>query len=289
MSQYFSDFIENIPQKIHLNTKAFVSEQLAIFEPEKFVTGQKICLNDYHFNIFYTTPPIVKVGNKEYQFTKGSLTFMEPGMEISVLSPNSESLGKYVSICVNKDFFKKVTLEALGKEKVNLKKIESAYSGQLLELIRNFKCELMNFAGRYPMMTQSIATQIAFQLLRDNDTDAHIYSVKDSNDNKSIKKAIEYMQNYYNCRITVDEISRAIYLSPSHFKRMFKYYTGKTPHQYLIEIRLEKAKEILERDECSMEEAARLCGFINSGHFSTAFKRIKGMTPSEYRKGFVGK
>ncbi|NLK38070.1 MAG: helix-turn-helix transcriptional regulator [Epulopiscium sp.] len=92
------------------------------------------------------------------------------------------------------------------------------------------------------------------------------------------------MQEYYSANISINDICNLIYLSPCHFKRVFKDCTGQTPYQYLMKIRLEKAKEILKEKESSMEEVARLCGFVNTGHFATVFKRNIGMSPSEYRK-----
>jgi len=51
-----------------------------------------------------------------------------------------------------------------------------------------------------------------------------------------------------------------------------------------MDIRLEKAKELLLSNKNSIEEIARMCGFVNAGHFTVAFKRDTKLTPSEYRK-----
>lgn len=96
--------------------------------------------------------------------------------------------------------------------------------------------------------------------------------------------AIEYMQKFYSADISINDICSLIYLSPCHFKRVFKEYTGQTPYQFLMGIRIEKSKEILRKNEHSIEKVAGLCGFINSGHFSTVFKRHVNMSPSEFRK-----
>ncbi len=97
------------------------------------------------------------------------------------------------------------------------------------------------------------------------------------------------MRQYYQESISIDDICNLIYLSPSHFKRIFKGYTGRTPHQYLTEIRLEKARELLELNKNSIEDTAKLCGFVNAGHFAVSFKRNTGLSPSQYRKMCVQK
>lgn len=62
---------------------------------------------------------------------------------------------------------------------------------------------------------------------------------------------------------------------------------GKTPHQYIMECRHRKAREMLEKTKVSMEEVARRCGFVNSSHLSTTFKQIEGVSPLAYRKAHL--
>lgn len=104
------------------------------------------------------------------------------------------------------------------------------------------------------------------------------------NNLEHVNKAIDYMLIYYNRNTTIRDISSSVYFSSNHFIRIFKQQTGQTPHEYLVSIRLEKAKEMLNNDEFCIEDIARLCGFVNPGHFSTLFKRFEGVTPTEYRK-----
>lgn len=131
-------------------------------------------------------------------------------------------------------------------------------------------------------MIHSLSTQIVFQLIRDINADQR--KINEKTGNQYISKAIQLMHEYYNTNISINDTCNHIYLSPCHFKRVFKEYTGQTPHRYLMEIRYEKAKELLRREEKSIEDIARMCGFVNSGHFSVVFKRYSKMSPSEYRK-----
>jgi AraC family transcriptional regulator len=188
---------------------------------------------------------------------------------------------KYIAISVKEEFFQKIALQITGREEYKFKRIKNVYSKQLLDLIGNFQLELMNYGESYPLMVESISTQIVVQLIRDINTDN---TGKVSKENKYFNKAIEIMQEHYSSNISINDICKMVYLSPSYFKRLFTDYTGKSPYQYLMGIRLEKAKELLREDENSVAEVARLCGYVNSGHFATAFKHYVGMSPSEYRK-----
>ena len=123
-----------------------------------------------------------------------------------------------------------------------------------------------------------------FQLIRDFSTDHIKANEKTGKDNPYIREAIRLMQQNYATSIRVSDISNFIYLSPCHFKRVFKEYTGKTPHRYLMDIRLERAKELLERSEYSIEDTARQCGFVNAGILRWLLGGGTKLSPSEYRK-----
>ena len=72
--------------------------------------------------------------------------------------------------------------------------------------------------------------------------------------------------------------------SRTHFQRMFRAATGLTPHQYLLERRLECAQELLEKRNADLIDIAAFCGFSSHSHMTTVFRRLLGMTPTEYRR-----
>lgn len=82
---------------------------------------------------------------------------------------------------------------------------------------------------------------------------------------------------------TLPELANAVGLSRFHFWRAFKQSTGMTPHAYMAKRRLEKSSEMLRSTTLSATEIAMACHFGSSSHFTTAFKRAFGVTPSEFR------
>ncbi|HHW00629.1 MAG TPA: helix-turn-helix transcriptional regulator [Clostridiaceae bacterium] len=281
----FNYFIELIPRDMYSRTKSYICKYMAIFEPEEYVLGEAMCVDDYHFLLFFSDAPVTKINNCAYKPRKGSLLVIQPWEEIyGVPDDNKKRYDKYIHIAVEKNFFRRIAKEAAGGGEYEFKRIQNVYSKQLLDLIGNFQREMMDYGESFPLMLEGICIQIVFQLLRDLSADPAANKSKLSKDNKYINKAIQFMHEYYSASISINDICNMIYLSPCHFKRVFKDYTGQTPYQYLMKIRLENAKEILRENEKSIEEVAKLCGFVNSGHFSTVFKRNTGMSPSEYRK-----
>jgi AraC family transcriptional regulator len=72
--------------------------------------------------------------------------------------------------------------------------------------------------------------------------------------------------------------------SRSHFLRMFEAATGLTPHRYLLQLRLERAQELMREGATSLIDIAALCGFSSHAHMSRIFRQLLGVTPSRYRR-----
>lgn len=287
MKNRFDSFIEKIPKNIHNNTRTFIGKNVAIFIPDKFVDGKAMILEDYHFVIFHSKPPSANIDDSEFQFKKGNLICMSPGTKITPNSLNTSSLINYIAINVNKDFFQKISLEITGKETVKFSKMDNFYSHQLLNFIEKFIEEIINYGDNCFLMLETLEIQIAIQLLRDSCQDIIKHKKNYISDNDYIDQAIKYMEDYYSSNISINEMCKAIYISPSYFQKIFKKRIGQTPYLFLMTIRLSKSREMLKNSTVPIEEIARLCGFVSAGHFSTVFKRVEGVSPSKYRKTFT--
>lgn len=75
-----------------------------------------------------------------------------------------------------------------------------------------------------------------------------------------------------------------MYISPTYMSKLFKQETGESPINYLIKIRMEKAKELLVKEELSVKEIANSVGYQDAYHFSKLFKKYTGNSPSDYIK-----
>jgi AraC family transcriptional regulator len=102
----------------------------------------------------------------------------------------------------------------------------------------------------------------------------------------ALRRALDYMRDNFAAPLTVEDVAQAAHLSPYHFSRLFKDATGFAPHQYLIKIRIERAKELLlNRTNGSLAQLASEVGFFDQAHFTRHFKRIEGVTPAVVRRG----
>lgn len=103
---------------------------------------------------------------------------------------------------------------------------------------------------------------------------------------KKLEKARKTIQDNFRSNVSVEELAAAAGLSVSYFRRLFRKAYGTSPMQYIMDLRIETARDLLLSGEANVTEAARLSGFDDVYYFSTLFKRKTGNTPSQLlRKG----
>lgn len=100
-----------------------------------------------------------------------------------------------------------------------------------------------------------------------------------------IMPAIKYLEsNYQSSNLTNAELAKQCRISEVYFRRIFKSYYNMTPKQFLIDIRINKAKQLLSEGALKINAVAAKCGFSNQYHFCRVFKERTGLTPTEYMK-----
>jgi AraC-like DNA-binding protein len=96
-------------------------------------------------------------------------------------------------------------------------------------------------------------------------------------------QAKKFIDKNFSDRINLDDIATETCFSKYHFLRLFKFFYGKTPHQYLTEVRIEKAKQLL-RTGLPVSDVCFLTGFESTSSFKALFKRYTAFTPVSYQK-----
>lgn len=135
----------------------------------------------------------------------------------------------------------------------------------------------------------SLGTLLAL-LLRSQSPDASRYRCGSSDIRPlaawRLRKVSQHIMSRLGETITLEELARLVDLSPSHLLRAFAAATDQTPHQWQTSKRIEEAKRLLRESNASMTDIALNLGFSSSAHFSTRFKQLEGMTPSNWRGAF---
>lgn len=279
----FFDLTNQIPSDVLKQAQPYIGNGVALFKPRVYIHNVKMVNSDYHIVLPSTIPPPTFIGKKEYEFKKKRMVVLNPNTDI--FCRHAVETQEYTSIAIDKQFLTKIASE-MGFEKdsgIVFAKVDNPCSTTVRQAIMNFQREISIFGGNLPLMMDSLAIQLSVLLLREAKSNFdHKNAAKDNY--SYVNKAIDFMQAYYDSNISLDDICHSIYITPCHFIRIFKEKTGLTPHAYLLNVRIENAKKMLEKRECNVTEAAYLCGFSTLSHFSAVFKRQVGIAPLEYKK-----
>jgi len=97
-----------------------------------------------------------------------------------------------------------------------------------------------------------------------------------------LQQVTEYIDASLNQGLTLSDLAAIAQLSPNHFARLFKQSTGQTPHQYVIQQRVERAKRLLMEGQLALADIALEVGFAHQSHLNRHFKRWVGVTPKAF-------
>ncbi len=98
----------------------------------------------------------------------------------------------------------------------------------------------------------------------------------------NIQATIDYMENYYDQKVDMDQLALIAGYSPSHYRTVFKRLFGCPPVKYLTNLRVERAKDMLKSRLCTLEEVAFACGFSDVPYFCRVFKKVTGQSPAKF-------
>ena len=101
-----------------------------------------------------------------------------------------------------------------------------------------------------------------------------------------LRLVLEFIDANYGSDLTLNELAAVAGISTFHFSREFKRATGTPPHQYLMKLRIQRAKELLSKSEMPLVDVGFQAGFSHQSHFSRLFRKLTGTTPQTYRLMF---
>ena len=225
------------------------------------------------------------VDDKVFPVRKGDLLLFNPGMlhqsrRINEKEPATEFYAGFSNIHFrnmeyNQILFPHRTFLLRPKEKTFL---------HLTRLAESMMAESRSTQpGRY-FMLKSYLTQMILLLYREQaeqqNSTASGFIFESTGKKYVVEKIVDYLEDHYTEKISLDQIAQNMYLSPFYISRIFKSEVGDTPINYLIK----KARQLLrEKPNCSVQEIALQVGYDDAYHFSKLFKKHYGNSPSQYR------
>lgn len=186
----------------------------------------------------------------------------------------------YFCLILYPDFFQGMNLDAI--------KIENhiGFDKFIDECMTNINVEYLTNSVGSDLMIKSYANSLVAYLMRNHPSaNAQVGANELHATNlKRLNMVFEYITDNYNKKISTSDLAKLCYLSENYFCRIFKTATGKSFTNYINEYRIEKAAMLLKNTTDNISKIADYTGFNDINYFSRTFKKIKKVSPMEYRK-----
>lgn len=140
-----------------------------------------------------------------------------------------------------------------------------------------------NFAGK--VYGESLSTAFAIHLACNYSTNQKkVFAPKGKLSSIQLHQVIDYANSHINQNIGLAELAKQLNISSFHFIRLFKQTVGISPYQFILQLKIERAKQLMQQSRFSLTEIAYELGFMDQAHFSNAFKKATGVAPFQFRK-----
>ena len=212
--------------------------------------------------------------NKQ-KITKGDLFFLQPGQWHSY-HPSTETGWDEYYVNFHGNYFEKLMPHIIHPS------YPIFHIGVNEQIVKHFG-EMLDCAIAQRAGFQAVLTGILMHII------GIVYSINKNQDYgtapmQKIQEACILMRENIYDKFTPEDIAQSINMSYSNFRKSFKQYTGIAPHQYLLQLKLSKIKDLLSDTDMSIQEIAMKLNFESADYFSYFFRSKTGINPLSYRK-----
>lgn len=169
-------------------------------------------------------------------------------------------------------------------DRITLKPEFQAQNPQLESISTMLLNEFQQGSLSNHLYIDSLSNILAVNLLRQHATTRpHLPTYKGGLPSRQLRHVLDYIDANLDQDIKLVSLANLLDMSQFHFSRLFKQAVGLSPYQYLIQQRVERAKQLLKRTDRLITDIALDCGFSSHSHLSKQFRQLTGMTPKAFR------
>jgi AraC family transcriptional regulator len=243
-----------------------------------------------HLIVIHTTPQPVNVIERADSLRIQAIA--KPG-DVNVLSAGSwascswDSPLSFVSLNILPAVVEQVAAQTdhAFSTAVDLVPTFHAHDAKLLQISQWLLDEVQTYNASGKLYLDSLVNLLTVHLLRTYTSQLQEPRSPQRLTRQQIRQAIDYLHANLAQDISLDRLAESVNISPSHLRRLFKQATGLAPHQYLLQLRVNRAKELLLTGSFSVGEVAAEVGFADQSHLHRHFKRVFGVTPKAVMAG----
>ncbi|MEM6452314.1 MAG: AraC family transcriptional regulator [Cyanobacteria bacterium P01_D01_bin.105] len=169
-------------------------------------------------------------------------------------------------------------------DRIALKPTFQARNPQLESISTMLLNELQQGSLSNRLYVDSLSNILAVNLLRQHATTRpHLPVYEGGLPSRQLRQVLDYIDTHLDQEIKLADLAQLLDISQFHFSRLFKQSLGVSPYQYLLQQRVERAKQLLKSTDRLITDIALACGFNSHSHLSKQFKQLTGTTPKAYR------
>ena len=217
------------------------------------------------------------VNDKKYKINKNEGFLISPNV-VTFYQADNDNPWKYLWLGIDGNKIEEY-LKSVGLDKDNVI-FNSTFNDELkeyvMEMLKHHKSSLSDSFKIQGLL------YLFFSKLSESYKQVD-FNNEDDNSNIYINKSIEFIQNNYHNQIKVTDIANYISLNRSYLSSIFQKNLKMSPQKFLIEFRITKAAELLYNTDLPIGNIAYSCGYTDPLAFSKAFRKVKGVSPKEYR------
>jgi AraC family transcriptional regulator len=192
---------------------------------------------------------------------------------------------EFLHLYVEPIFLAQIAHETIDPDRIELMLEPKLFDRLMYHLGLALKAELEQGEMGDRTYADALATALAAHLLRHYTTHKHtLPEYEDGLPKLKLKQAIEYINEHLGENLSLTAIAEQLEMSQYHFGRLFKQSMGQPPHQYLIQQRVERAKQLLKQPELSITAIAIACGFTHQSHLAKHFRQQTKLSPTQFRR-----
>ncbi|ANZ99061.1 AraC family transcriptional regulator [Carnobacterium divergens] len=272
---------------LQLNPKTFNPEILYIFDYSNVgpTTGQNHAHDFLEMSIIIDGSVEYLIDEKAFLLEKETILLFNPGIHhYEHYEAGMESTQIHIG-------FRNFSLTDFPRDhfpfKTSILKL-TKFKKEFFEVCQEILVEKAKGEEGYDLMLKTLVMKLIIYILRDAESNhleinALKLSYEEQEKQTIVSNIIHYLEKHHTEDVSLSSLSQTLYISPTYISRVFKEETGESPINYLIKLRLTRAKELLENQEdITVKEAANLVGYNDAYYFSKLFKKYYGKPPSVF-------
>lgn len=227
------------------------------------------------------------IKDRTYHVITGDLVLINPN-ELHKTNETGAPFHERIVLNFKKEFLKgwdnADTFLSVFNHGVNIVRLDPLQQGRIHGLLLKIISECDNRLDGFIDYCKTLLTELLIEVFRYRQRTPRLIQDQVNETSEKIFEVVRYLNEHYEEELTLQTIKELFFISPYHFSRTFKKIIGFNFIDYLNNIRTRAAQKLLKESKLSVTEISEKVGFENLTHFGRVFKKITGVSPSNYRK-----